>query len=51
MSNPESIKSIAYWQKPEETIDRTALESFQKERLTDTLRRVYKNVPFLPYAL
>ena len=46
MSNPESIKSIAYWQKPEETIDRTALESFQKERLTDTLRRVYKNVPF-----
>jgi phenylacetate-CoA ligase len=46
MSNPETIKSIAYWQKPEETIDRTALESFQKERLTDTLRRVYKNVPF-----
>ncbi len=46
MKNPEHIMTIAHWQKPEETISRDALESFQLEKLRETFRHVYSNVPF-----
>jgi phenylacetate-CoA ligase len=46
MKTPENIMTISYWQKPEETITRDALESFQLEKLRETLRHVYANVPF-----
>ena len=34
-----------YWNKPIETMERGALESLQLERLQETVRRVYQNVP------
>lgn len=34
-----------YWNKPVETMDRGALEHLQLERLQETVRRVYQNVP------
>lgn len=34
-----------YWNKPVETMERGALERLQLERLQDTIRRVYLNVP------
>jgi len=35
-----------YWQKDIETIDSSNLEKLQLQRLQETVRRVYKNVPF-----
>ena len=46
MKMPENSMTISYWQKSEETITRDALESFQLEKLGETLRHVYANVPF-----
>jgi phenylacetate-CoA ligase len=46
MSSQKPVKATAYWQKSAETIERKALEAYQKKRLRETLRRVYKNVPF-----
>jgi len=46
MKTPENSMTISYWQKSEETITRDALESFQLEKLGETLRHVYANVPF-----
>ncbi|MDL2219049.1 phenylacetate--CoA ligase [Ruminococcaceae bacterium OttesenSCG-928-O06] len=34
-----------YWNKPVETMERGMLEQLQLERLQETVRRVYKNVP------
>lgn len=34
-----------YWNKPIETMERSELESLQLERLQNTIRRVYQNVP------
>lgn len=34
-----------YWNKPIETMERSALEALQLERLQATVRRVYQNVP------
>lgn len=46
MKTNESIPPTRYWQQPEETIQRKALESLQLERLGKTLRTVYTQVPF-----
>lgn len=46
MSASESIRSVSYWQKNEETIDRDALSSLQLDKLKKTLHLVYENVPF-----
>lgn len=35
-----------YWQEERECMDREALEALQGERLRDTVRRVYDNVPY-----
>ena len=36
---------MTYWNKPVETMERNALERLQLERLQETIRRVYQNVP------
>jgi len=46
MNTPENNMTISYWEKPEETITRDALQSFQLEKLRETLRHVHANVPF-----
>jgi phenylacetate-CoA ligase len=46
MKTPENIIPISYWQQSEETITRDALESFQLEKLRETLRHVCAHVPF-----
>jgi phenylacetate-CoA ligase len=45
MKTPDPIEHIDYWQKTEETMNRIALESLQRERLMNTLRRAYEQVP------
>jgi len=45
MKTPNPIEHIDYWQKNEETMNRIALESLQRERLMNTLRRAYEQVP------
>src|ERR1700690_13239 len=46
MKTPEIIRPVSYWQKPDEIIGKEALASLQLEHLTNSLRRVYSNVPF-----
>lgn len=46
MKAPENIRPVTYWQKAEEVIGNEELSSLQLERFRQSLRQVYKNVPF-----
>ena len=46
MKAPENIRPVTYWQKAEEIIGNEELSSLQLERFRQSLRQVYKNVPF-----
>ncbi len=46
MSASETIGPVSYWQTQDETIGNEALSLLQLDYLRNTLRHVYKNVPF-----